>query len=366
MLDVTLTTAQRHRALAIHPLLADDGPPLPYLLLADALAAGTLRIGEVGDGTVPALLASNKGYADVLVLDGEQLIGARQNRMTNRSILLAAGADTVIPVACVEQGRWRHESDDMRPAPQHSPAKVRRRVREAEARDAMAGHAVSEGVLAGAQGAVWAAVAETLEHVGGASPTGALAGAFDANARLLDEWAAAFPALPGQVGLLAFVGDEPLGLDVVGDPRLYAALHERLLRGYLLDALERPGHAGGGPGGQGGPGGRGGSSGSRPRGEEPGAAQGAAAAASGDDAAAKRYLAAVHGATRTPTPTVGRGSYRVLSGAVIGGELAADERLVHLAAFPAESRPSTGSGGGNVVYRQPLAPPSRRHRPSAG
>jgi hypothetical protein len=41
---------------------------------------------------VPELIATNRGDADVLVLDGEQLIGARQNRMTNRSILLPAAA----------------------------------------------------------------------------------------------------------------------------------------------------------------------------------------------------------------------------------------------------------------------------------
>jgi hypothetical protein len=61
--------------------------------MADALAAGTLTITEVGTGTVPNLAATNASDRDTLVLDGEQLIGSRQNRMTNRSMLLRS--DTV-------------------------------------------------------------------------------------------------------------------------------------------------------------------------------------------------------------------------------------------------------------------------------
>src|SRR5690606_30206741 len=86
MLDLELAAAQRHDLLTLFPLVAVGEPELPYALLVDALAAGTVRITEVGAGTVPALLAWNAGDVDVLVLDGEQLVGARQNRMTNRSI----------------------------------------------------------------------------------------------------------------------------------------------------------------------------------------------------------------------------------------------------------------------------------------
>jgi hypothetical protein len=47
----------------------------------------------------------------VLILDGEELVGAKQNRIVNTTILVAAGAEIVIPVSCVEQGRWTYKSD---------------------------------------------------------------------------------------------------------------------------------------------------------------------------------------------------------------------------------------------------------------
>jgi hypothetical protein len=98
--------------------------------------------------------------ADVLVLDGEQLIGAQQNRMTNRSILLPAAAETRIPVSCMEQGRWRFVSDEFSPSPQHSPSGARRRARESEAQYAAMDTAAPPEALSQAQSGVWSSIAE--------------------------------------------------------------------------------------------------------------------------------------------------------------------------------------------------------------
>ncbi|MBX6365997.1 MAG: TIGR02452 family protein, partial [Gemmatimonadetes bacterium] len=239
MMHVTLGPAQVHDSITVFPLLSAAAAEPPYEVLADVLAAGRVRIGEVGQGTVPALEAVNSGARDVLVLDGEQLIGARQNRMTNRSILLPALATTEIPVSCMEQGRWHFKSDAMAPAPQHSPAKVRRRARETEVRHAEAGGTASHEVLREAQGEVWEGVEELVASVGGDSPTGALDRAYAANAERLASLERAFPAVPRQVGLLVLVGGAVIGLDVVGGRALYGRLHARLLRGYLMDALDR-------------------------------------------------------------------------------------------------------------------------------
>lgn len=330
MMHVTLGPAQVHDPITVFPLLSAERAEPPYDLLADALAAGTVRIGEVGQGMVPALKAINSGGRDVLVLDGEQLIGARQNRMTNRSILLPALATTEIPVSCMEQGRWRFESDAMAPAPQHSPAKVRRRARETEVRHATAGGSFSIEELQGVQGEVWEEIADLMVNVGGDSATGALDRAYAVNAGRLASLERAFLAVPRQVGLLVFVGGAVIGLDVVGGRALYGRLHARLLRGYLMDALDRAA----------------------------GAAEGTPPAAP-ETGAAERYLELVREARRHEAQTVGKGSYRVLSGAVVGGELADGGRLAHLSAFPVEER----RGGSEADPRGaagPVAPPSWR------
>lgn len=355
MLDVRLAAPQRLDRLTIHPLVTADAAELPYTLLLDAIAAGTLRVTEVGSGSVPSLEATNTGQHDVLVVDGEQLIGAKQNRMVGRSMLLPAGRATHIPVSCIEQGRWSFRSEAFDSAPQHSPARVRRRVRDLEAARVAHGAAADPDSLAQAQSDVWGEVRAMSDDLAAHSPTAALDEVHALNRSEVDRIAAAFRPIDGQVGLLAFAGDTPLGLDVIGGRALYAKLHDRLLRGYVLDAIARrvvgPRVMGGAESGADGV-------------HDAGAGRGAPddAAERAGVAPAQAFLDAARQSRRTSAPTVGRGEYHVLTGATVGGELVADDALVHLAAFPAEQTGGGAGWGEETAGRPPIPGPSRRRR----
>ncbi len=327
MPDVNPGVPQRHAPLTIFPLVTPQSWVLEYLLLADALSRGILEITEKDGGMVPTLVARNRGEQDVLILDGEQLIGAKQNRMTNRSIILPARSETEIPVSCMEQGRWHFESREFRGSGQHSPSNVRRKARKVEARRAPERPPTTSD-LAEAQMEVWSEIAAYSTSLNAASATGDLSHVYKRTDDTLAAWAADFPLVSGQVGLLAFLGGRPLGLDVVGGANLYERLHSRLLRGYLLDALE-----------------------GRQR------AQGEVVLAS-----AEAFLEKVRAADRTGSPTAGRGTYRVLSRTVVGGELLDGSGLVHLSAFPVEEelRGDLRTAGEEWLWERPIASPNRR------
>ena len=74
---------------------------------AEAGAAVTITEVSAG-GEVPTLSLVNDADRPVLLLDGEELIGAKQNRILNMTVLVAAHAALRIPVSCVEQGRWSY------------------------------------------------------------------------------------------------------------------------------------------------------------------------------------------------------------------------------------------------------------------
>ena len=102
---------QTHKNLAIFPLLSIYSSNSDYLLLDEALAGGLIEVVEVDkEGYVPELKVINKSPQMVLILDGEELVGAKQNRIVNTSILVQGNHTIVIPVSCVEQGRWSYDS----------------------------------------------------------------------------------------------------------------------------------------------------------------------------------------------------------------------------------------------------------------
>ena len=99
---------QTRGGLTVFPIcLRTPLPASDYALLDEALADGSATVTEVSDsGSVPELLLRNGGGKPVLLLDGEELVGAKQNRVLNLTILAPAGKDLRIPVSCVEAGRW--------------------------------------------------------------------------------------------------------------------------------------------------------------------------------------------------------------------------------------------------------------------
>lgn len=320
-LDLGIPTT--HQSLTVFPVLVAEPWSLPCQLLTDAIATGTLQVTEVDGGTVPELLVRNDAPRDVLIMDGEQLIGARQNRTTSRSLVIPAQSEVKIPVSCMEQGRWSHVSPTFAAADYHSPSKVRRHARRTECAEAEQGRAARPEILRQAQSLVWEEIASTASSLSAHSGTGALNEMYDQRAADLATWADAFPWQAGQVGILALLGGKPLGLDVIGDAGLYARIHPRLMMGYVMDALSDPSRSG-----------------------------------AGETRVANDYLASVGSAVRTSAPTTGKGRYQVLSGAVVGAELEVEGRLVHLSAFP--GAPPQGSRDGG-----PLRPPSRRRGPAA-
>ena len=75
--------------LTMFPLLAAQDRAPGYLLLDDALERKLARVSEVSDaGTVPELMFVNEAPGKVLLVDGEEIVGARQNRILNVTVLI--------------------------------------------------------------------------------------------------------------------------------------------------------------------------------------------------------------------------------------------------------------------------------------
>lgn len=220
-----------HRGVVIVPLFPRTDPRAAYVTLEQAVELG-FHVTEIdAAGSVPELLAKNPLDANVLLCDGEELLGAKQNRILNVTVLVPARSETTIPVSCVEEGRWSARSEHFAPSAHTAYPELRRR----KAVQLLA----APRELGGAQHAIWDEVAAKADRLGVQSPTRAQSDIYRERPTP-DDFRDAFPLVPGQSGALVVLGGK-VCLDYVSRPEAFARLYPKLLRGYLLDAREQAG-----------------------------------------------------------------------------------------------------------------------------
>jgi len=224
-----------HFNLTLVPLRGGGRQRVDYILSAEAISAGLLTVAELrGGGSVPELLAINESDKMILLLDGEELVGAKQNRILNTSVLLPSKSETRIPVSCVEQGRWHHVSRTFRSG-SHSPSSLRRRKSKDVSRAYMAhGRALSD------QRAVWQQVVECLCQSGIQSPTMAIHDILEQRRDLLSEYVNAFVYCEGTRGVIAATNGMFAAMDLFDNASTLRGVWSPLVTGYAMDALFRP------------------------------------------------------------------------------------------------------------------------------
>ena len=224
----------KHKSLAVFPLFAESGGGINYLLADEAIAGGTVKVEEVGEaGSVPELLVDNQDDALVLFLEGEELRGAKQNRVLNTSVLVAAKTRTKIPVSCVEQGRWRYQSRHFGSAGSHGSPKLRHVLKKSVQNSAMAGAGHRSD-----QGEVWREVQRQMNSLGSVSETMAMSDTYETHGDQVAEYKANVPYVDGAVGLAVAVAGKLVSVDLFDKPATYRKVWSRLLTGSIMDALE--------------------------------------------------------------------------------------------------------------------------------
>jgi hypothetical protein len=163
--DVRVGDPIRHEALGVFPLFSTPDGDVDYLLSDEAIQAGSITVEEISEGgSVPNLLVINQGDSRVLFLEGEELRGAKQNRVLNTSVLVAARSRTPIPVSCVERGRWRYRTKHFVSGGSHSSSKLRHILKKSSYQSMKAGLGYTSD-----QTEVWNEVSRQMDSLGSSS-----------------------------------------------------------------------------------------------------------------------------------------------------------------------------------------------------
>ena len=300
--NVAFGPASTFRNLTVQPLVSPVEREPDYVVLDEGLARGWVEITEVTEsGRVPELKAVNRGGLPVLLLDGEELLGAKQNRVVNLSILLRPQSSTAIPVSCVESGRWHHASRGFAASPRTMFAVGR----AAKMRHVNASLIASEARVSD-QHEVWNLIAEKAARLETRSDTSAMAAMYDTLGSTLDEFVSAFPALERQIGAVFIVNGRVAGLELFDAESTWRKLFPKVIRSYALDAIDRARET----------------------------------SVAGSPPKTRAFVRTVMSSRASVFPAVGEGDDVRLAGRgdLVGAALVARGRAVHLSAFPAESR----------------------------
>ncbi len=295
-----------YRNLTVFPVFSGEAVEDGYLLLDGALAVKGFTVTEISEtGNVPELAVTNNLVADVLLLDGEQLIGAKQNRIVNTTIIIGTGQKVTIPVSCVEQGRWAYRTRKFSPAPaSHLYADLRKMKSRAVSRNLREARSFRSD-----QGQIWQDISAKSARLSVDSPTGAMEDVFSTYEAELKGYQGAFRTYPDQVGFVAVIDGRVAGCDIFGVRSVFEKSFRKLMRGYILDALDQ----------------------ARPRGPR---ARGRQVAAEFESDLVQGFLAAIIASHKESFESVGHGQDIRFEGMAINGfGLTRDEQVIHLAAF---------------------------------
>ena len=288
---------QKHKNMAFVPLLSPQESGVVYITLKEALDIGALKVTEVSEGgSVPDLKVINRGDMPVLILDGEEVAGAKQNRIVNTTILVRPHWEGVIPVSCTEQGRWDYVAPDFK----DSDVVMSHQIRAKKSRAVHYSLNCDAGYRAD-QGEIWDEIGEMAMESGTHSPTGAMNDVYEARRDGIDEYLKAFEPVDGQKGLLVMIDGKVAGFDIVSLESAYLTLHPKLIRSYAMAALLRQ---------------------SRRKPPEPKLKK------------AKEFLDKAKTCREDKFESLGLGwDYRYRASGIVGSSLVHDEKVIHMAFF---------------------------------
>jgi len=225
---------QSFKNMTVYPLLSTYAIALEYYFLDEALDEALIEVAEVDqDGAVPELKVINKSEQLILIIDGEELVGAKQNRIVNTTILIPGNSTIVIPVTCVEQGRWSYDTPHF-----YSEKRVMSaNMRANKAEQVHASLRQSEDFQSD-QGAVWDNIIAKAVRRDAESPSMAMAAIYEKDRSSIEEYTKHFRMIDSQVGDVFVINGKVVGLDTFGKPESFSKIFKKLVESYALDAVD--------------------------------------------------------------------------------------------------------------------------------
>jgi len=230
---VSVRDALTYKNLSLIPLVTDKAPKTgDFLVLDEGMDKGLVVVNEKGQGgSVNQLSLENRADKPLFLMAGEVVLGGQQDRIIGRDTIIPPKKRQDVPVFCVEHGRW---SGDKR----------------FHAGKALAHTKLRNEANYGGQGQVWQEVADKNKKRGETNDTDTYRRVAEKTEKDATAYITYFTAaLRGVAGADKMVGwgvavnGKVIAVEQFGAPALYRKMEGKLLRSYVLQAVDEPNDA---------------------------------------------------------------------------------------------------------------------------
>lgn len=214
----------------IYPILCQKNTVLNYVSLKEAIKNDYITLTEVDSvGSISDIIIENNSGNKVLIWDGEMLIGSKQDRVFNSSILIQENSKVILPVSCIEQGRWSHRIDKFLLSENSVPIQLRN-LKSKSVHETLS----NSGSFLGNQSKIWYYIEYLSDSLQIKSKTLALneimAKKVNDNKEKLEE----IKAIENQCGVIISLNNNIIGMEYISNSEVFKDLYSRILGSYFF------------------------------------------------------------------------------------------------------------------------------------
>ncbi len=198
--------------------------------LEEGIREGAVKFEELEEPDISRIIFRNSGNSPVFAIDGEEVLGAYQNRVLNTAFFAEERTAIEVPVSCVEERRWgggrSFSSSGTALYPSLRALLLKTTNRSLKKR---LGYKTEQSLI-------WRSIKETLSSLRVSSQTLSIHDAFKGYESQI-EWYLENLDFGNASGLVAFAGSRFLCMDLFISPDLFRKFMPKIVRGYALDAI---------------------------------------------------------------------------------------------------------------------------------
>ena len=225
--NIKVLDLQKNSNIQIAQINRVDSCSINIIAFHDVYRDSLIQINEVSEeGHVNKILLKNNSDKFVFIMDGDIILGAKQNRVFNTSMLIGPNKEYYLSVSCIEKNRWQKSSSSFRPANFLSHKSLRKKKIDSYYKRGSYN-----------QNEVWDEVSNLNKRYNQRSKTSSHTILYESKKHLVDNLKNKFEINPNAKGLAYFINGDLQGIEMFYNDSIYKSYYLPLVSSICLEGI---------------------------------------------------------------------------------------------------------------------------------